>query len=254
MERNDIYNKISIKRAKGVEIKHNLCFYNPQEVYKALTSCSEVKRWLEFISNHYDPPTAKVFLFYPCSADKPYYKSRSYKILYNTLSRLGKKRKEVYVITISEPFGLIPQEFYYSRNDWHDWETFWYDCPGLFEWWCKKYGQPYSREYLEKCIELLASYVAKFLTKLKNKNRHSKIIAFVRTFSSSLNIKHDHTHRRIIEIAMNIANVKVNLLPPKRVVAKIVSDKGRLAWDMYGVAHPLAQNYLLHRLKVILSD
>jgi len=254
MERSELYERISLKRAKGVTIERCLCFYNPYEVYVALTSNDEVLRWLEFISNHYVPPKARVLLIYPCSAEKPYHESRSYKRLLKTLSKLGEKRREVHVMTISEPFGLIPEEFYGKKVPWHDWSTSWYDCPGLFEWWCKRHGQPYSREYLDRCVHILASYVAKFFEKAKAIESYSRMIAFVRTFSSSLEVRADHTHRRVVELAAKIAGVTVDLLPPKDVVAEIVSKRGRLAWDFYGVSHPIAQDYLLNYLKELLRD
>lgn len=252
MKREEIYKKISMKRAKGITIKRSLCFYNPHEVYIALTKNVEVKKWLRFVSNHYTPPKAKIFLIYPCSAEKPYYKSRSYKQLYKTLSKLGELRKHIHIATISEPFGLIPEEFYGKKSKWHDWKNSWYDCPGLFEWWCNKYNQIYSKEELEKCIQILASHLANFFIKIKAKKSYLKIIAFIRTYSSQLKVKDDYTHRRIIESAAQMANIQVDILPPKRVVAKIVSKKGRLAWDMQGVAHPMAQEYLLNYLKAVL--
>ena len=254
MKRDEIYEKVSLKHANGVRIKRSLCFYNPQEVYIALKNNIEVKKWLRFISNHYIPPKAKVLLIYPCSAEKPYHKSRSYKILYNTLAKLEEKRRKIHIVTISEPFCLIPEEFYGKRNAWHDWEDSWYDCPGLFEWWCKKYGQPYSKEYLEKCVQILATHVAKFFMKAKTRKSYSKIVAFVRSYSSGLKVKDDHTHRRIVELAAQIAKVRVDILPPKQVVAEIVLRKGRLAWDMYGIAHPMAQDYLLKYLKKVLKN
>jgi archaeosine synthase len=237
-----------------MKIVPSLCFYNPKEVYIALLKNKEVKRWLTFISNHYTPPPAKILLIYPCSSQKPYHESRSYKILFNTLARLGERRKYVHVLTISEPFGIVPEEFYGKRTKWHDWKNRWYDCPGLFEWWCRRHNQPYSKEYLEKSINLLAYYVAKFFEKLKKEDDCPKIVAFVRTYSSRLKIRDDHTHRRIIEKAAKIANLDVEILPSKELVSRIVSAHGRLAWDMYGVAHPLAQEYLLQYLKGVLDD
>lgn len=254
MKQDEIYEKVSLKRANGVKIERSLCFYNPQEVYKALKSNMEVRRWLMFLSNHYIPPKAKVLLIYPCSAEKPYHKSRSYKMLFNTLQELGEERKDVHVVTVSEPFCLIPEEFYGKKSDWHDWESSWYDCPGLFEWWCRRYDQPYSKYYLEKCIQILATYAAKFFMKAKAEKSYLRMIAFVRTFSSSLEVKDDHTHRRIVELAARIAKVQVDLLPPKHVVAEIVLKKGRLAWDMYGVSHPMAQDYLLKYLRKVLKN
>jgi len=253
MKRDEIYKRISLSRAKGVRIERSLCLYNPREVYTALMSNKEVISWLEFISNHYVPPRAKVLLIYPCSAEKPYHESRSYKRLFSTLSKLGEERKEVHVITISEPFGLVPEEFYGKNVVWHDWSNCWYDCPGLFEWWCKQHGQPFSKEYLDKCVQILASYVAKFLMKAKAMKSYSRMVAFVRTFSSNLQAKDDHTHRRIVESAAKIAKVAVDVLPTREVVSKIVLERGKFAWDMYGVSHPIAQEYLLNYLRGMLK-
>jgi archaeosine synthase len=237
-----------------MKIVPSLCFHNPKEVYMALLKNKEVKRWLNFISNHYTPQPAKVFLIYPCSSQKPYHESRSYKILFNTLAKLGERRKYVHVLTISEPFGIVPEEFYGKKTKWHDWKNRWYDCPGLFEWWCRRHKQPYSKHYLEKSINLLAQYVAKFLEKLKKGGNYPKIIAFVRTYSSKLEIRNDYTHRRIIEKAAKIAKLNIEILPDKELVSKIVSLHGRLAWDMYGVAHPVAQKYLLRYLRSVLDE
>ena len=248
-----LYDDVSRERGQGVRILPSLCFYNPKEVYDALTRNKDVIRWLRFISNHYDPAPRQVLLIYPCSADKPYYLSRSYKTLFSTLSKLGEKRKSVHVATVSEPFGLIPEEFYTEKTEWHDWSGDWYDCPGLFEWWCKKYDQDYSKEYLEKSIDCLSDYLAMFFNKVKTRNKYSEIVAFVRTCSSSLEEKSDHTHRRIIEKAAKTAGVKVDILPKKRTVSRIVKKSGRLAWDLYGVAHPIAQQTLLSHLKGVLN-
>ncbi|MEM3013937.1 MAG: DUF5591 domain-containing protein [Candidatus Bathyarchaeia archaeon] len=229
-----------------------LKFYNPTEVYSALTSNKNILGWLDFVANHYLPEPRKVLLLYPCSTVKPYHVSRSYKILFSTLSQLGEKRKNVHLVTISEPFGLVPEEFYGVKTEWHDWEKDWYDCPGLFRWWCSKHGQPYCRQHLDASIEILASNIASFLKRVKTKRIYSQIIAFVRTYSSNLSKKDDHTHRRIIERASQLSNVKVKLLPTKSQINQIVSKRGRLAWDLYGVAHPYAQSKLLTYLRRIL--
>jgi len=254
-KRRELYRKVSSKKGRGVRIKPSLCFYHPKEVYEAVTQNSDVVKWLNFISNHYSPPpNKKVLLIFPCSNEKPYHKSRSYRILCKTLDALGNQRKTIHLMTISEPFGLVPEEFYENKSEWHDWKSEWYDCPGLFEWWCNKYDQPYSQEYVKKSVECLANYIAKFLLKVKSRKCYSKIIVFIRTYSSQLKTKDDHTHRRIIEKAAEIANVNIEILPNKRLISKIVKKSGRMAWDMYGVAHPLAQEYLLQHLKGVLND
>jgi archaeosine synthase len=250
--RKELYQKVSCKKRNL--IKSSLCLYNPYETYIALTKNSEVKKWLHFISNHYVPREAEVLLIYPCSAEKPYHKSKSFKQLSKTLSKLGKLREKVHVAIISEPFGLVPEEFFGKKTKWHDWENSWYDCPGLFQWWCDRNNQPYSLDFLDKSIELLAGYLAQFLKKANDKKSYRKIIAFVRTYSSNLEKKKDHTHRRIVERAAEIANVNVEILPPLSVVTNIVRERGRFAWDMYGVAHPMAQQYLLKYLRSILHE
>lgn len=226
---------------------YKLELLNPEEVYTALINNLKVSDWLTFISNHYKPLHKKILLIYPCTATKPYSKSRSYKALFKTLSVLGEKREDIHLVTISEPFGLIPEEFQ-SGEDWN------YNCPGLFEWWCKRNGQTFSKEKLDKCIEILSDYTAEFFKKAHRGEYYHKIVAFVRTYTSQLEPKDDHTHRRIIDRAAKIAGITVDILPHKELVSKIVKERGRFAWDMYGVAHPIAQEYLLNYLRGLLND
>jgi len=227
--------------------KEALYFRNPYEVYVAIRENDKIKNWLNFISSQYIPSERKkVLLFYPCSAVKPYYRSRSYKKLINTLSKLGEMRREIHLITVSEPFGLIPEEFYYK------WK-YWYECPGLFKWWCSKHGEKYSAKYVKMCIEILGDCVSKFLKRAFDKGLYDVAIGFVRTYSSNLSINMDHTHRKILEKASQLSGVHIDLLPPKDVVKEIVEKRGRLAWDLQGVAHPIAQEYLLEYLINLLN-
>lgn len=244
-----MYSHLSRKQNGDVRINPHLRLYNPTQVYHALVENDSITKWLMFIANHYMPRPRKILLIYPCSAKKPYQFSRSYRQLYSTLNQLGDEREEIHLVTISEPFGLVPEEFYGVKTKWHDWKNDWYDCPGLFRWWCTKHKLPYSEEHLEACIDILASYVARFLERARSRKTYSKIIGFVRTYTSTLEKRKDHTHRRIIEKAAELARVKVTLIPSRRDIRKIVKNHGRLAWDMYGVAHPAAQARLLQTLR-----
>lgn len=237
-----------------MRIPRSLCFYSPTQVLSGLEHNQEVRSWLTFVSNHYIPPKADVLLIYPCSAEKPYYKSRSYRQLYATLGRLGTKRKQVHVATISEPFGLVPEEFYQQKAGGRDWEHSWYDCPGLFEWFCNKYDFEYSHKDLDRAIEILADYVGKFLKKVERKKSYRTILGVVRTYSSSLEQKEDHTHRRILELASEKSGVKVSLFPSRRLVRNLVAKRGSFAWDMYGVSHPIIQERLFRRLEAIVRS
>ncbi len=240
----------SLRRGNGVTIRRDLCLYSPEEVYKVLIGHPTVVGWLRFISEKYRPPKEKdVLLFYPCSAVKPYHRSRSYTALFKTLGKLGQAAGRVHVVTVSEPFGLVPQEFYTASV----WEDQWYDCPGLFEWWCKRHNIPYSTEYLEASLNILSHHVAQFLTRVQSSRTYAHIIAFVRTYTSMLEQRKDHTHRRILENAAKLSSVEIRILPSRHDVAHIVQKYGKVAWDMYGVAHPMAQSYLMRYLKEILA-
>jgi len=236
INRDTLYN-LSQKHVIRGYLDKSLCLYNPKEVYEALTKNEVVVGWLKFIAYYYTPPPhKKVLLLYPCSTVKPYHMSRSYIALFKTLKSLGEDiRKLIHVVTISEPFGLIPEEYYNKR-------FVWYDCPGLFKWWCRKVGQPYEEKYVERSINILSKYISHFLK--RTRNIYLLRIAFVRTFSSKLRVLKDHTHRRMIERASKMSDVVINLLPPLEVVKLIVMKRGAVAWDFYGVAHPIAQAHL----------
>jgi len=254
VNRATIYNRITLKRAKGeVTIQPSLCFYSTLETLNCLKRNRQVKLWLKFISNHYVPKHNDILLIYPCSADKPYDKSRSYMQLYKTLQRLGKDREKVHVVTVSEPFGLVPEEFYGKKTRWHDWRNDWYDCPGLFEWWCKKHGTRYSEAEAEESIQILSRHIALFLSKVESKRCYTKIVAFVRTLSGDLKETRDQTHRRMLEEAAAISGVKIRMMPGIRTVSRIVNESGAYAWNMYGISHPKAQDYLYRQLRHILN-
>jgi len=242
------YHEVSSKIGKDVHINSELCFYKPSEVVKALHQNDTIRLWLKFISNHYIPNPRDVLLIYPCSTVKPYSKSRSYKRLFTTLNLLGEKRGSIHLVTISEPFGLVPEEFYGVKSDWHDWENDWYDCPGLFEWWCNKYNYEYDQTKADEALDILSDYIADFFIKVDKMGIYKKKIALVRTFTSSLVQKRDHTHRRMLEKAVKKSGTELEVIPSKNMVNKIVTERGSFAWDMWGVAHPMIQNRLKEKL------
>lgn len=238
-----LYRQISNKVGKGVKIRKSLCFYNPKQVYSGITKNEDVKKWHRFMAQKYSPKKKDILLIYPCSTVKPYDKSRSYQQLYQHLEKLNGKREKIQIMTISEPFGLVPEE-YYSKFKW-------YDCPGLFEWWCNRYGQEYDVDYLNKSLDLIADNIGRTLKRINKKRHYKKIIAFVRTYSSALDSKIDHTHCRMLELATEKYNLDVEILPTKKQIKKLVDQRGTFAWDMYGVAHPKILNSLVRRINSI---
>jgi hypothetical protein len=83
---------------------------------------------------------------------------------------------------------------------------------------------------------------------IRTREHYKSRVAFVRTFSSNLERKKDHTHARILEKAVELSGISVRILPSKRWVRRVVGSSGKFAWDMYGVAHPIAQQFLLNFL------
>lgn len=239
--RHQLYQQISSKVGKDVRIKKSLCFYNPKEVYHGLQKNSDIKKWHQFMSQKYNPKKKDYLLIFPCSTVKPYNKSRSYQQLFQHLDKLNGKRHKVQLMTISEPFGLVPEEYYPKFK--------WYDCPGLFEWWCNTHDQDFDKEYLEKSMEIIAGNIGRTLRRAKRKRRYKKIIAFVRTYSSSLKEKIDHTHKRMLEIASEMYNLNIEILPTKNQVKNLVKTRGSFAWDMYGAAHPFMLKHLVYKLE-----
>ncbi|WP_297093057.1 DUF5591 domain-containing protein [Thermococcus sp.] len=242
-----LYQNVSLRHAKNVKILPELCAYTPKEVCELIQNNSRIQNWFQFISTEYLPPSEKkILLLYPCSTVKPFWESRSYRVLFKTLNSLGKYSKYIHLVTISEPFGLVPEEFYGKKGTWFNWKDEWYDVPGLFEWWVRKYKLPYERECVDRSIEMISSSIAKYLK--RTKNHYVFRIAFIRTYSSTLKQKPYHTHRRMMELAVKTSGVDVEILPTKQMIESIVSKHGRFAWDMYGIAHPDAQEYLKHYL------
>jgi archaeosine synthase len=241
---------------RNIIIRSDLILRNPYEVYTAITQNENIKKWHKFISEYYlPPPGKKILLFYPCSKTKPYTEARSYKLLFKNLANLGEKRKLIHILTVSEPFALVPEEFFNRKTKWYDWENGWYDCPGLFKWWCKKVSETYDEYYAQLCIDLLANVIRDFLNRLSLAyvGNNFKCIGFVRTMSSSLRVTSDHTHRKILEKAAANSKIKIELLPPRSFIRSLVRKKGQAAWDFYGVSHPLSQRYLIKKISHYLN-
>lgn len=115
--------------------------------YEALRR-PEVLRWHERIIERYSPPGGiKLTIILPCSAKKPYSKSRSHRIFREYIRKgAGDKLSMVHEIILTSPLGLVPRELEasYPANC--------YDIPVTGEW------TELEREY---CSKLLKDYLSK---------------------------------------------------------------------------------------------
>jgi len=114
----------------------------------------EIKRFQErVISRYKKPESAKVLLLLPCSAKKPYFRSKSHKFFRNILMEV-KNPTAVHELIITSPLGLVPRELeltYPAAN---------YDIPVTGVW------EDYEKEMIKN---LLSNYI--------KKNKYEKIIA-----------------------------------------------------------------------------
>jgi archaeosine synthase len=81
--------------------------------------------WEEFLLNFYEPPKEKDILFLiPCAARKPYFLSKTHKLLKKTVGGFQLYKKMHWVV-VSNP-GVIPYEFItkfpFKDYDWPEWE------------------------------------------------------------------------------------------------------------------------------------
>jgi archaeosine synthase len=111
----------------------------------------EVTRWHARIMERYTPPAGiKLTVVLPCSARKPYSKSKSHRIFREFIKKgAGKKIGLVHEVMLTSPLGLVPRELEGVYPAAH------YDTPVTGEW---------SEEEREIAIRLLGDYMKKAKT------------------------------------------------------------------------------------------
>ncbi len=116
----------------------------------------DVERFRRRLVERYTkPPSARVAVLLPCSARKPYSRSRSHRLFREAIRRSG-RASAVHEVILTSPFGVVPRELevvYPIRS---------YDVPVTGDW---------SRDEAEAVTESLARYLAQ--------NRYDAVIANV---------------------------------------------------------------------------
>lgn len=113
----------------------------------------EVARWHTRIKERYTPPAgAALTVVLPCSARKPYSKSRSHFHFINAIKRGGGNKKGlVHEVILTSPLGMVPRELEGLYPAAH------YDVPVTGQW---------SQEEKDFSMDLMADYMAKAGTKV----------------------------------------------------------------------------------------
>ncbi|SMD30383.1 DUF5591 domain-containing protein [Picrophilus oshimae] len=113
----------------------------------------DIVSYRNYIKNDYSKPDVENLLILPCSAKKPYSKSKSHKKI---LSRIEKYRKYIHELIVTSPVGLVPRELESM------YPAAFYDIPVIGLWY----------EDEKKMInDLLKSYLLK--------NRYKNIVAYI---------------------------------------------------------------------------
>ncbi|MBN1235746.1 MAG: DUF5591 domain-containing protein [Methanotrichaceae archaeon] len=111
----------------------------------------EVTRFAERVINRYKAPQSDVLLLLPCSAKKPYSRSRSHKLF---AEAIGSSRRYLHEVILTSPLALVPRELeeaYPAAS---------YDVPVTGRW------DREERAWLTSCLD---AYL--------KKNRYTRIVA-----------------------------------------------------------------------------
>ncbi|WP_324734987.1 archaeosine synthase subunit alpha [Thermococcus sp. SY098] len=106
---------------------------------------SEVKRWHQRVIERFVPPKAELLLLFPCSAKKPYSRSRSHILYRKALQEaLGSGIYKAHELILTSPFGVVPREWEWLAK---------YDIVVTGHW---------SEEEISSAAELLAKTLEKY--------------------------------------------------------------------------------------------
>lgn len=167
------------------ETDPNLCAYTPGETLKLLHH-PIIKKWFSMVEQFKIPEGKEKAIFVSCAASKRWgenTKSQDYKC-YNILR---KDNNKIYWVTISEPLGIVPEDY---------WDNFpFYDNPGLFtsqgqvptKFWLNEMGKaaslsyPFDQNAFNGCIKILGDVIKKFYEFNKQINPNLEFISAVET-------------------------------------------------------------------------
>lgn len=134
----------------------------------------EIKRFRKRVLNRYKPPETEVAVLLPCSAKKPYSKSRTHQIIKSVLKEKGNQ------IIVTSPLGLVPRELELIYPAQH------YDLPVIGEWLerekkiIKKMIKHYfSKNSFEKVIIHLDNTLSFFIKEILEEIKVNSVITSI---------------------------------------------------------------------------
>jgi hypothetical protein len=145
----DSFRQYMLDRSKksNKKLDETLTAYTPGETVNLLNN-PKIKDWFAKIRNFKIPDRYKIIILVPCAKTKPWGLTRPKKSdLYNAYHRILEMQNngelqlsgQIYFVTISEPLGVVPQDF------WDDFPQ--YDNPGLFKDPVMRSGGLFTKDY-----------------------------------------------------------------------------------------------------------
>lgn len=197
-----------------------LTAYTPGETVNLLNH-PKIIEWFDKVRNFRIPENYKTIALVPCAKTKPWGKTRPKSSdLYNAYHEISEKNQRgelkiapIYFVTISEPLGVVPQDF------WDDFPQ--YDNPGLFADPVMRSGGLFTRDYsktpigtkhiipfdekaYEEAISKLGTTIGEFI---RNNTIPGRVfVSFVEDPSGKIKTTHSHM--------LDVANIP-DILPPQ---------------------------------------
>jgi hypothetical protein len=189
----------ALKRNPGTDPE--FCAYTPGETLTLIHN-PIVQNWFKKVENFVIPSDKEKVVFVSCAANKRWGKTTRAKE-YKCYNMLRNENDKIYWVTISEPLGIIPEDY---------WDTFpLYDNPGLFKElgkagietriWKSLFGKDSSFYYpcdegiKKECINILGNVIKKFYDFNKQINPNLEFISAVESASEK------STHSQMLDVS-----------------------------------------------------
>ncbi len=159
----------------------------------------DIQRWIKRITENYEKPYHEIYAFLiPCSATKPYSKSRSHRFFKSIIEQSG---KHVHEIIVTSPLGIVPRELEFTYP-------------------AKNYDIPVTGYWYEDEKKMLIETMEKFFSK----NKYRKILAylpddlaFLEPYLKKLNadyvignLRDEINVKRILDLLGSLENISIN--------------------------------------------
>lgn len=212
------------------------------------------------LEEYYPPDNAKLALFSPCAKGKPFRNSRTHNRIDKYLNPLMAEYSigdgVIDLLVVSEPIGIVPREMdmHYPAMNYDMTMPSWLpldkvnkrdlegnDRTSTFTKVQKLSENDNAQARTAEIVEYLSKVVASFIE--KHTSEYEKMIGYVRS-----------THRTILQLAADLADVKIEFIPTDSQIRDIIDERGRLHWAFQGLRGGPSLKILQHAIKEFIEQ